>query len=178
MARSLPESPDADDASALPDSAPVPASKTAHPSISVRAARADDVDALLALEAQFPGDRLSRRQMRAHVANPRARLRVLRVAAVLTGYALVFVRAGSDISRLYSIAVDPVWRGRGLGLRLLRDAERQARSTGARRLRLEVRADNPAAIALYEGRGYRRVLRLVSYYEDGGDGWRYEKRLA
>jgi ribosomal-protein-alanine N-acetyltransferase len=177
VARSLPESPGADDAAASTDSAPVPASKTPPAPVTVRAARTDDVVALLALEALFPGDRLSPRQMRAHVANPRARLRVLRIGREIAGYALIFLRGGSELARLYSIVVDPARRGHGLGIRLLHDAERQARLAGAARLRLEVRADNAAAIALYAGRGYRRIARLASYYEDGGDGWRYEKRL-
>ena len=45
-------------------------------------------------------------------------------------------------------------------------------------MRLEVRTDNAAAIALYEGRGYRRLAGIASYYEDGGDAWRYEKALG
>jgi ribosomal protein S18 acetylase RimI-like enzyme len=44
-------------------------------------------------------------------------------------------------------------------------------------LRLEVRIDNAAAIGLYERSGYRRGKRLPHYYEDGADGWRYEKSL-
>jgi ribosomal protein S18 acetylase RimI-like enzyme len=45
-------------------------------------------------------------------------------------------------------------------------------------LRLEVRADNVAAIRLYERHGYRRIGRLAAYYDDGADGWRYEQPLA
>ena len=45
-------------------------------------------------------------------------------------------------------------------------------------MRLEVRSDNPAAIALYERRGYRRIARLPGFYEDGADGWRYVKVLT
>jgi ribosomal protein S18 acetylase RimI-like enzyme len=41
-----------------------------------------------------------------------------------------------------------------------------------------VRADNAAALRLYERGGYRRIARLRAYYEDGADGWRYEKALA
>lgn len=178
VARSLPESAHADDAPANPDSAPVPAANPDSRPPTVRAARADDLAALLALEAQFPGDRLAARQFRRHLDNPRARLRVLDAKPGLGGYGLVFLRAGSDLARLYSIAVDPACRGRGFGARLLADAEAQARRAGARRMRLEVRTDNLAAIALYEGRGYRRIAAIASYYEDGGDAWRYEKALG
>jgi ribosomal protein S18 acetylase RimI-like enzyme len=90
----------------------------------------------------------------------------------------VFLRRCSTIARLYSIAVDPVARGSGLGAALLAAAERAARRRGVRRLRLEVRQDNPAAIALYETRGYRRIGARAAYYEDGADAWRYERALA
>ena len=145
---------------------------------SLRAARASDLDALLALEALFPGDRLSPRQFRHHLRNPRARLRVLMLGHDLAGYALVFLRRDSRLARLYSIAVDPAWRGRGLGATLLTDAEAQARRAKARALRLEVRADNTSAVALYEARGYRRLKHLPGYYDDGAEGWRYEKILT
>lgn len=144
----------------------------------MRAARADDLAALLALEAQFPGDRLGARQFRHHLANPRAILRVLDARPGVVGYALVLRRAKTDIARLYSIALDRGHRGRGYGARLLADAESRARRAGARRLRLEVRVDNSAAIALYERQGYRRFGRVADYYEDGAAALRFEKALA
>ena len=142
-----------------------------------RAAHAADLPGLLALEARFPGDRLSARQFRYHLGNPRARLRVLAEAGELRGYHLVLSRAGSRWARLYSLVVDPAVRGRGLGRVLLADAERQARALGCRGLRLEVRQDNAAANALYTSAGYRRLTALPGYYEDGGDGWRLASEL-
>jgi [ribosomal protein S18]-alanine N-acetyltransferase len=147
------------------------------PEAQIRAARPADVPALLALEALFPGDRLSPRQFRHHLRNPRARLRVLRQAGRLVGYALLLLRRGSRVARLYSIVVDPAERGRGHGARLLADAERQARRAGALELRLEVRTDNLAAATLYERRGYGRIGRREGYYEDGAAAWRYGRSL-
>ncbi|ODS62672.1 MAG: hypothetical protein ABS41_09215 [Arenimonas sp. SCN 70-307] len=141
----------------------------------LRDARPDDLPALLALEAGFPGDRLSARQFRHHLANPRARLRVAVAGGRLLGYHLLLFRKGSAWARLYSIAVDPAARGQGLGRRLLADAGRQARAAGRTGLRLEVRQDNHAAAALYEAAGYRRTATLPAYYQDGTNGWRYEK---
>lgn len=139
---------------------------------TARAALAADLSALLALEARFPGDRLSARQFRYHLDNPRARLRVLAEGAALLGYHLLLTRADSRWARLYSLVVDPMARGRGLGRTLLADAERQARRAGCAGLRLEVRQDNVAASALYAAAGYRRLTALPGYYEDGSDGWR------
>jgi ribosomal-protein-alanine N-acetyltransferase len=140
-------------------------------------ARPADLPALLALEAQFPGDRMSARQFRHHLANPQAALRVLVEEGAVLGYTLVLVRAGTRPARLYSIAVDRALRGRGLGAALLRDAERAARRFGRDRLRLEVRADNRAALALYQGAGYQSFGRQSGYYEDGMDAERLEKPL-
>ncbi|TNJ33007.1 GNAT family N-acetyltransferase [Arenimonas terrae] len=143
-----------------------------------RTARAADLPDLLALEARFPGDRLSARQFRHHLGNPRARLRVLPGASALLGYHLLLLRAGSGWARLYSLVVDPIARGRGLGRILLADAEAQARRAGCRGLRLEVRQDNVAANALYAAAGYRHLAALPAYYQDGGDGWRLVREFG
>ena len=144
---------------------------------TIRNAVPDDLPALLALEAQFPGDRLSARQFRRHLASPRACLRVLLAADAIGGYALLLLRAGSATARLYSIAVDPALRGCGAGAALLADAERQAQRAGRAQLRLEVRADNAAAIRLYQRSGYRQFASMAGYYEDGASALRFEKAL-
>jgi ribosomal protein S18 acetylase RimI-like enzyme len=145
----------------------------------IRRARRADVAGLAALETRaFTCDRLSARQYRRHVDSPSAVVLVAPGAgAAPAGGAVVFLRAGSRVARLYSIAVDLAARGRGLGAALLGAAERAARRRGADMLRLEVRQDNPVAIALYEARGYRRIGARHGYYEDGADAWRYERAL-
>lgn len=144
----------------------------------LRDATAADLPALLALEAGFPGDRLSPRQYRHHLRNPRARLRVAEVDGVVAGASLVLRRAGSAAARLYSLVVDPALRGHGLGRALVADALAVAAAGGAGRLDLEVRADNAAAIALYAALGFTRVRRLPGYYDDGCDGLRLSRPLA
>lgn len=149
----------------------------AMPDPILRDAHPDDLPGLLALEALFPGDRMGARQYRWHLRNPAARVRVADDAGVVAGSSVLFLRRGSVLARLYSIVVDPGQRGRGLGRRLLDDAEALARAAGRTRIRLEVRADNPAALALYERAGYLRIAHLPGYYDDGGDGLRLEKVL-
>ena len=146
--------------------------------LRLRPARAADLPGLLALEATFPGDRMSARQFRRHLASPRARWQVAEEGGRLLGYSLVLLRRGTARARLYSIAVDPAARGRGLGRRLLAASEQAAAAAGCTGMVLEVRQDNPAANALYQDRGYRRVAALPGYYEDGGDGWRYVRDFA
>jgi ribosomal protein S18 acetylase RimI-like enzyme len=132
----------------------------------LRGARAEDLSALLALEAQFPGDRLSPRQFRHHLRSPRAVLRVIEHEG-LAGYSLLLRHAQRPAWRLYSIVVDPARRGRGLGVRLLQDAMDQARAAGAVALTLEVREDNPSALGLYRAHGFARTALRPDYYHDG-----------
>lgn len=148
------------------------------PALVLRPATHADLPALLALEARFPGDRMSARQFRRHLRSVTARLHVAELEGVVRGASLLFFRAGSDGVRLYSLVVDAAARGHGLGQRLLVDAETAAHRRGCTRMRLEVRADNAVANALYQRAGYQQVARLPGYYEDGADGLRYQRTLG
>ena len=155
---------------------------------SVRDARPADLDALVQLELScFPAeDAFSRRQYRGLLANPRASVRVIRQGGAVVASA-VLLRRGSAVrkpvrprttrepglpsrprpphsARLYSIAVSPDCRGQGLGQKLLADVIRLCRSEGVRRLHLEVRFANEAAIALYRKFGFEIDRHLPHYY--------------
>jgi ribosomal protein S18 acetylase RimI-like enzyme len=130
------------------------------------------------LEARvFASDRLSRVRLRALARSETAFLVVAERGRSLVGYALVLTRRGSSVARLYSLAVAPEAARGGVGSRLLAAAESFAAKHGARRLRLEVRADNAAAVSLYERRGYGPIGRREDYYEDGMAALRYERAL-
>jgi ribosomal-protein-alanine N-acetyltransferase len=147
--------------------------------IRLRAARAGDVAALLALERRcFRHDRLDARDFARALADPRALLRVAVQDGVVSAYALARLDPVRHRARLDSLAVAPAARGRGLGVRLTRSVERLARRAGAARLRLEVRLSNRAARALYARLGYQPVARLPGYYADGAHALRFEKAFA
>ncbi len=147
--------------------------------LPARRATLADVDALETLENKaFDGDRLSRRSLRYYVTAETAVLRVMKQDGALAAYSLLAFRRGSKIARLYSIAVDPMWVGCGLGRALLKTCEKDARAHGCAVLRLEVRVDNKRAIALYEKNGYRRFDEIEDYYEDGATAVRMEKTLT
>lgn len=142
------------------------------------AAPADLVNLLELEEACFEQDRISGRSFRRLIGAPSAILLVAERDGGLLGYALLLLRRGSEIARLYSLAISRQARGQGLGAALLERCEEQAWARGCRRLRLEVRTDNASAIGLYERSGYVRFARSVGFYEDGSDAWRYEKPLG
>lgn len=148
--------------------------------VRVRSAELSDLDDLVALEEQsFTSDRLSRTQFRRHLDSESAKVLVASTGPHrFLGTAVMFFRKRSGVARLYSIATHRAARGQGVGSALLDAVEQLARRRRCRALRLEVRADNAGAIRLYERLGYRRLAALAKYYEDGADGWRYEKVLG
>ncbi|ALJ22506.1 GNAT family N-acetyltransferase [Microbacterium sp. No. 7] len=62
-----------------------------------------------------------------------------------------------DTARIGRVIVDPAERGRGYGGALVSLAVERARSLGARRVALNVIADNAPAIATYEQAGFRQL---------------------
>ncbi|HET6520112.1 MAG TPA: peptidase C39 family protein [Geminicoccaceae bacterium] len=138
----------------------------------------DDLDDLVAIEqAAFASDRLSRRSFRHLLSRGQARCILARVNDRAVGYALVLLRRGTSLARLYSIASLPESAGRGIGRALLAAAEAAALEAGCIAMRLEVRPDNGAAIRLYRRGGYREFGRFFDYYEDHAEALRFEKLL-
>lgn len=147
--------------------------------LSVRRAVETDLPGLVALEnATFRVDRLSARQWARHLDSDSARVLIASRGRRLIGAIVLFFRRGSDVARLYSLAIAADSRGLGIGNALLEAGERAARRFGCQQLRLEVRRDNGPAQRLYERRGYRLIGERPGYYEDGEDALRFEKSLG
>lgn len=147
-----------------------------------RDARPADLDALLALERDcFRTDRLTRVDLANALVHPHARLVLYADRGGPAAYALLRLAPAKGkargIARIDSLGVARRARGAGLARRLVRACERIARTFGAARLRLEVRASNRPARALYAGLRFRELATLPRYYADGGRGLRLEKRL-
>jgi ribosomal-protein-alanine N-acetyltransferase len=81
-------------------------------------------------------------------------------------------------AELLRIAVDPAWRGQGMGRALLAACETELAASGLRDLHLEVRVSNAAARALYADAGWRESGLRGGYYRDGEDAVLYAKRIG
>ncbi|MFC5179392.1 GNAT family N-acetyltransferase [Nocardioides taihuensis] len=68
-------------------------------------------------------------------------------------------RAPTEAAEIKRMWVDPAWRGVGLGSRLLRHLEQQARDLGHRRVLLDTNATLLEAVAMYERAGYVSIER-------------------
>lgn len=146
--------------------------------LTYRRATARDLDALVALERDFPGDRISARSFRRFLVADSANVWVCVAGNDVLANAVVLYRRNSASARLYSIVVAPTARGRGIAAALVERAEMAARQRGCERLYLEVRVDNAAALALYQKLGYDVVRTIENFYEDGQNALRLERRLT
>lgn len=83
-----------------------------------------------------------------------------------------------DEAHITTLAVDPSFRRRGIGAKIMRVLLDEAKRRGMSCSTLEVRAGNEAAIALYESLGYVRVSVRRRYYPDNREDavimWLYE----
>lgn len=134
--------------------------------------RIDDLDRIMQVMAvafePVWGEAWNRRQVADLLVLPSTHYRVISATGTepaedepAAGFTLV--RAAPGEEELLLIAVDPGFRGRGLGRKLLRSCADEARQRGAERIFLEMRANNPAE-QLYRGFGFRPIGRRKDYY--------------
>lgn len=127
-----------------------------------------DIEAVARLErVLFPGDPWSTEQFWQELAQPNREYLVLRIGDRVVGYGGVMV-SGADAD-IQTIAIDAQEQGRGRGRLLLSRLLDSAAARGASEVLLEVRADNIAAIGLYESEGFVALTTRRRYYPDGGD---------
>ena len=145
---------------------------------TIRAVEARDLDALLKLEELcFEQDRLSRRSFQRWIRGESCILSVLELEDRVQGYGLVLLHKGTRLARLYSIALHPEIRGRGLANALMLALEAAAVEEDRLFMRLEVAKQNLSAVHLYQRLGYRVFGEFWDYYEDHSDALRMQKRI-
>jgi ribosomal protein S18 acetylase RimI-like enzyme len=81
------------------------------------------------------------------------------------GVAIGTVRLTRDrvTGGIYGFAIDPSWRGRGVGRDVLRRCCLKLLGEGAQQVQLEVAVDNERALGLYTSVGFQRVM-TEDYY--------------
>ena len=144
--------------------------------LSIRTVSQEDLGALLRLENKcFTTDQLSRRSFRHWIQAENCAFIVAEYGDVIVGYSLIIFFKGTTLARLYSIATDPEYRGKGIARTLMEAGEQISRDAGRVFLRLEVSVDNTAGIALYESMGYQPFGIYRHYYENSNDTLRMQK---
>ena len=85
----------------------------------------------------------------------------------------------ADECRITRLAVDPLYRGKGIGKRLVRAVLDSAEEWNINNFLLEVRASNIISQNLYKGLGFKEVGKRKRYYSDTGeDALIMEKKIG
>ena len=71
----------------------------------------------------------------------------------------------AEALHLSRVAIVPIYRGRGIGTRVLAHLERCARRIGIQRISLSVRKRNTRALKLYRRLGYTKCLEGAWYFK-------------
>ncbi len=129
----------------------------------MRRMRQEDLDAVMEIELRAYPFPWTRGNFRDCIGAGYA-MWLLEDARGIVGYAVASVQAGE--AHLLNLCIDPRLQSRGQGRRLLRAIREVARAQGARRMFLEVRPSNGAAIALYHDEGFNEIGRRPRYYPD------------
>lgn len=131
--------------------------------LHIEPAQAKDADAVAKLHAQGFYRGWPREDFAAYIAGHGTPLYVAcdskrRIA----GFAMV--RHLGEEAELITIAVDRKWRAKGIGLALMRALFDDLLMSPAKKLFLEVAADNVAALRLYTRLGFAKVSERKGYY--------------
>jgi [ribosomal protein S18]-alanine N-acetyltransferase len=142
-------------------------------SFSVRAMTVQDIDDLLMLAARFvEAPHWSRRDYeKILLPDPPAppegltrRAFITLCDSTLAGFAVASWLPQEAAAEVEGLVVDEMYRRQGMGSALLGACLEWAASAGASSMRLEVRASNTAALALYQRHGFSAAGRRRAYY--------------
>jgi len=124
--------------------------------ITVRRARHGDVDAVLGLWAQARSEHASMSDSREDLERLVEGSPAALLVAEATGEIVGAVIAGWDGWRgnIYRLAVEGAYRRRGMGVQLVRAAERYFRDCGGRRVTALVAYDDAEAGSFWDAAGY------------------------
>jgi ribosomal-protein-alanine N-acetyltransferase len=125
--------------------------------------------------------RFDRESMRKFAEEQNAIVRVAeKDGGEMVGFVIVHVESVATGWRGYVVTLDVAaeWRQKGLGRRLMREAEACAVTAGVRWMQLHVFTGNAGAIRFYERLGYERIRERRGFYGAAGlDAFVYGKEL-
>jgi len=131
--------------------------------LHIEPAAARDADAVAALHARSFYRGWPRQDIEAYLIDPdMPTLVACDAKRTIAGFSMLRL-LGDDVE-LMTIAVDRRFQGKGVGAALLRACFEDLLMSPARRMILEVAADNPAAIHLYTRLGFARIGERKGYY--------------
>jgi ribosomal-protein-alanine N-acetyltransferase len=130
--------------------------------ITVRKLLPEDMDKAAELEQVCFSRPWSKRELSASAGHPCAVYLAALDGGEVIGYAGMYVAA--EAAEINNIAVFPEYRRRGAATALINGLVDACKERGVKKLSLDVRESNTAALCLYEKNGFFRVGKRRGYY--------------
>lgn len=137
--------------------------------LELRVATENDLQAVLEIERQSYPFPWSLEAFQNELVKPFSNVLVLVDEQQVAGYIVYWLLF--DEAHILNVTVSPTHRGAGFGARLVRRVINDAMAKEMKRVFLEVRTSNAAAIALYQKLGFFTDHVKKSFYEDGEDAY-------
>lgn len=137
------------------------------PAVELRSLTVDDYDRLLALwqraglHSLKPAGRDSRAEIAQQLASGVQTIVGLEVDGQLVG--TVVATHDSRKGWINRLVVDPAFRRRGYGMRLIEAAEETLRAQGMKVIAALVESDNPSSLAMFQKAGYVEIDLQIHY---------------
>lgn len=141
--------------------------RTDHLSIAIERMQPEDVERVVELDQMCFPLPWSEGAYNTEVRNPSAYYIVARAQGKIVGYAGMWLIM--DEAHITTVGVDPEFRGRKVGERVLINILDEAIHRGARRATLEVRRTNSIAQNLYHKYNFHTVAIRKGYYTDNDE---------
>ncbi len=135
----------------------------------------EDLDGIAALERECFSDPWTRRMLAESFLSNRFFGTLLEEDGVITAYGGMAIVA--DEAEIQLIATSEMYRRCGRGYKIMDDLLTEAKRQGVKRVYLEVRVSNAAALLLYLKCGFCGLYCRTRYYPDGEDAIVMRKEL-
>lgn len=117
----------------------------------------------------FPSKKITQQKIKAVIKNDPAKIFLIQNEdSQFIGFLYFWVVL--DEYRIIDIGIEETFRKRGLASRLVQTLINRAMKDHISLITLDVRADNSAAMGLYQKMGFKAVGLREKYYRDGCDG--------
>jgi len=134
-----------------------------------------NIDALLGAPAAQSWQQRKAKHLDADLAREEAMILVAEADQLVVGYVSTWIDRAAGQGFIPNLAVDQVWRGKGIGRSLIQRAVAYFREQGVAQVRIETLDQNEVGKKLYPSLGFHEVARQIHYCMNLNDDGAGEK---
>lgn len=145
---------------------------------SLRPATSDDIPAILDMERRVHIAPWGEENFKFELTKPYSQFLVMtddETDEQVAGYIIYWVLF--DECQILNVVVDNPYRGLGMAKKMIRQAAQSALQKGIKKINLEVRKSNLAAIQLYQGQRFTITQVRRNFYSNGEDAYQMTLHL-